>query len=201
MQMPLSGASWASTFPTSNSLSSLDASFRTNVTAFLDALTAAGAQIQITATRPAAATRLSHALFLVHLEALARDGPHRSPPLVLQGAELPVDIQWRHTSPTGAPGLSASVSAALAMVNAYGIAGLHVPPALNSNHIQGKALDMVISWQGTLSIKDKTGVTKLIASAPRNGTNADLIQVGKTYGVHHLHNVMADPPHWSYNGF
>ena len=127
--------------------------------------------------------------------------PTSIPVFIPQGGEQPINIQWLHMATTGTPNLSASINAAHAMVVAYHIANLHVPPALNSNHIQGKALDMLISWQGTLVIKDKTGTTKSMSAAPRDGTNSDLIKVGKTYGVHHLHNVMADPPHWSHNGF
>ena len=56
---------------------------------------------------------------------------------------------------------------------------------------------MTISWQGTLTITDFDGVTRKIASSPRNGSNPELIQVGKTFGVIKL---VSDPPHWSDDG-
>jgi hypothetical protein len=122
------------------------------------------------------------------------------PAFAPNAGEQPIDIQWLHKTAAGAPDPAASQAGALAMVNGYGLSGLHVPPALNSNHIQGKALDMMISWTGTLSIATKSGQTQQIATAPRNGTNAQLIAVGKSYNVIHLLNVMADPPHWSVDG-
>jgi hypothetical protein len=126
--------------------------------------------------------------------------PVSVPAFAPNSGEAPIDIQWVHKAPGGSPDLVASIDAAHAMVVGYSISNLQVPPALNSNHIQGKALDMVVSWNGTLSIKDKTGAVQHITTAPRDGTNAHLINVGETYGVHHLVDVMADPPHWSFDG-
>lgn len=192
--MTVSGTSWVQLFPTSSSVESLEPDFRKKVKEFLNALTMAGAHVTITATRrPRQRAYLMHYSWCIwkHWQ-----GTNASsvPAFVPHAGEAAIDIQWVHSTP------SLSLTAAYAMASAYGITGLHVPPALNSNHIQGKALDMVISWKGTMSIKEKSGTTKAIKSTPRNGTNADLLKVGKTYGVIHLINVMADPPHWSFNG-
>ena len=48
--MPLSGAQWASSFPTSTSTSDLQAGFRASVNRFLGALTAAVASYAISAS-------------------------------------------------------------------------------------------------------------------------------------------------------
>ncbi|MND07346.1 hypothetical protein D3C83_292530 [compost metagenome] len=56
---------------------------------------------------------------------------------------------------------------------------------------------MTIGWQGTLKIIDFDGVEHKISTAPRNGSNPQLIAVGKTFGVIKL---VSDPPHWSDDG-
>ena len=66
--------------------------------------------------------------------------------------------------------------------SAVGDGASTVAPAVSSRHTEKKAVDMTIAWTGTLSIKNKDGTTKSIATTPRDGTNADLIAVGATYG-------------------
>jgi hypothetical protein len=198
--MVLSGPSWVSLYPTSKSINTLDPSFRSNVQAFLDALIEAKASVQITATtRPRERAYLMHYSWCIWRH-WNRINPAAIPAFVPRGSESRIDIEWLHKTPTGLPDLAATYNAAQAMVRGYGIGRLRVPPALTSNHIAGKAIDMIISWKGDLSIKEKSGTTKRVASMPRDGTNAELITVGKTYDVYHLVNVAADPPHWSYNG-
>ena len=105
------------------------------------------------------------------------------------------EIQKRERVETsGAVDLKASRKAATAMVNGYGIA---FQPALKSRHVEGRAIDMTISWTGKLSIKTKSGVVTTVSSTPRNGFNADLRRVGKTFGVT---KHPTDPPHWSTDG-
>ena len=198
--MSLSGPAWVQQFPTSKTLESLEPNFRMKVKEFLSAIVDAGADVTITATRrPRQRAYLMHYSWCIwkHWHGTS---PSTVPPFVPKSGEAGIDIQWLHKTPTGGPNLVASVNAAHAMVFGYEINNLHIPPALHSNHVQGKALDMIISWNGPLSIKEKSGAIKHITAAPRNGTNAQLIHVGKTYGVYHLVNVMADPPHWSFNG-
>ena len=52
----------------------------------------------------------------------------------------------------GSPTEQASLEAAQAMVTAYGMNNLNVAPALSSNHTRGTAINMNISWSGTLTI-------------------------------------------------
>ena len=49
-------------------------------------------------------------------------------------------------------------------------------------------------------IQDKHGNKLNIASAPKNGMNAELATVGATYGVIKFFGGAADRPHWSSNG-
>jgi hypothetical protein len=74
---------------------------------------------------------------------------------------------------------------------------IQFPAALVSRHTQRRAIDMTIGWQGTLKITDFDGVAHSIASSPRDGSNPELIAVGKTFGVIKL---PSDPPHWSDDG-
>lgn len=92
------------------------------------------------------------------------------------------------------------MAGALAMVQAYGIQNLGVPPALNTRHGLGLAVDMSISWSGTLSIVDGTGSIVSIASTPRTGMNTQLKVVGATCGVIKFVGGVSDRPHWSDNG-
>ena len=105
-----------------------------------------------------------------------------------------VDIQWVHIDSDGNPDPTTSVLAAAQMVAGYGIV---FKPALTSRHTQGLAIDMSITWQGNLSIRNAAGDLVVITSSPRNGNNSDLWSAGVTYGVIKL---ATDPPHWSSDG-
>jgi hypothetical protein len=199
--MSLSGPEWVKQFPTSSDVDDLDPTFAVKVRAFLDALVVAKARVRITATR-----RPPQRAYLMHYAwCIARQwhgtSPASVPAFVPKSPREPgVEITWLHRDSKGLPDFSASKRAAQAMVNGYQISRLHVPPALRSLHIEGKALDMAISWSGTLDVADASGKTVTITSAPRDGTNADLIKVGASYGVIHLYHVQKDPVHWSVNG-
>jgi hypothetical protein len=100
-----------------------------------------------------------------------------------------------HTDAGGNVNLAASRAAAEAMVNAYRIV---YKPALESRHTQGKAIDMNITWSGTLRITNGRGQVVTITSTPRTGAdNRELHTVGTTFGVMKL---VGDPPHWSEDG-
>jgi len=86
------------------------------------------------------------------------------------------------------------------MVAAYGIDNLQVSPSLTSRHIEGKAIDMIITWERALTIRKRDGSAVSITSTPRDGTNADLIEVGKSYGVIHFKAAQKDKVHWSTDG-
>jgi hypothetical protein len=80
------------------------------------------------------------------------------------------------------------------MVHGYEI--VH-EPSLKSLHIFGKAIDMSITWDGLLKIKQKNGTRRTIRTLPRSGLNHDLWAVGVTYGMFKL---ASDAPHWSSTG-
>jgi hypothetical protein len=201
--MPFSGALWTvdSVYPTSDSIDSLEPQFRSNVKDFLAALTAAGASVEITATRrPRQRAYLMHYSWCIWSR-WQSTSPAHVPPFMPRAGESTIEIQWLHKTLAGAPDLAASLAAAQEMVTGFEIGHLHVPPALNSNHIAGKALDMVISWDGDLSLKEKSGRSSAITYGAKDGTNPHVIAVGKSYGVYHYIDVMADQPHWSVNGY
>ncbi len=184
--MELSGKAWVSKFPTSRDVEDLDPPFRDNLKRFLQAMTDAGCSITISATyRPRERAYLMHYAFRIAREGL-------SPVNIAKLAG--VDIQWDHRKTNGQLDLVASRNAAEDMVLGYGIA---FKPALNSNHTRKLAIDMTISWSGTLKIKNAQGTIVTIGSTPRIGQNSALVKVGATYKVIKL---QSDPPHWSENG-
>jgi hypothetical protein len=182
----LSGPVWVPRFPTSTDLGTLEAGFQANVRRFIKALEDAGARVNVTATRrPVERAYLMHFAFLIARQNI-------DPSTVPKKAG--VNILWVHPTP------AESRQAAQQMCDGYGINNLGVAPALASRHTQDRAIDMTISWTGTLTIRQANGTTTAIASKPRDGTNAALITVGKTYGVIHLLAVAKDPVHWSVDG-
>ena len=184
--MPLSGTQWVGQFPTSISTENLTPTFRTAVDAFIAALDQAGAQHRIAATfRPVERAFLMHWSYRV---GYGNFDPRQVP--AING----VNINWLHLDRQGRYDETASRRAARAMVGAYDI---DYAPALVSRHTQGRAIDMSISWNGTLSILNQSNVTVNIATAPQISHNTALHAVGATYGVHKL---AIDPPHWSDDG-
>lgn len=86
------------------------------------------------------------------------------------------------------------------MVKGFGLAvppKSTVAPALISNHIEGKAIDMDILWHGIIKVKKKDSTEVEISFFQSQNSNEELISVGKSYGVLKL---ITDEPHWSYNG-
>jgi predicted chitinase len=176
----LSGPQWVERFPTSRSITDLAPSFAANVREFMDALEAAGAKFEISATlRPKQRTYLMHWAWEIGINLF---DPSTVPPM--DG----VPVRWAH------PELAHSRLAAQQMVTAYGMVQI---AALNSQHTDGLAIDMTIFWTGSLSIRQRNGSAMLIESQPRNGSNPELISVGAGYGVIKL---PSDPPHWSNDG-
>jgi hypothetical protein len=105
-----------------------------------------------------------------------------------------VDIDWVHET------TAESVKAAKDLMSALGIATLGTSPALRSQHNLGLAIDMSISWDGIVSIKDATGKLVELNTMPRTGMNPELIKVGASYGVRKYSGSGRDEPHWSNNG-
>jgi D-alanyl-D-alanine dipeptidase len=184
--MAPSGPQWVSQFPTSRSVQDLVEPFRSGVRAYLAALSAAGASVTVADTlRPPQRAYLMHYSF-----AIAREGLHPSEVPPMAG----VDIQWLHTDAGGDTDINGSTEAAEQMVQGYGIA---FRPALTSRHTDGCAIDMTITWQDDLTVARADGTRVTISTAPRSGDNADLHQLGASYGVIKL---VSDPPHWSVDG-
>jgi hypothetical protein len=184
----LSGPQWVARFQGSRLTRDLDPVFRIAVESFLAAIVAAGATLNISSTlRPKERAYLMHWAHQVYRNGVA---PSSVP------AMAGVHIQWDH------PTLAASVSAAAAMVAAFGIGHLcaGVSPALNTLHATGAAIDMAIDWTGTLTIKRKDGSWADIASEPRTGMNPELHAVGLSYGVVKFVGGAKDKPHWSTTG-
>lgn len=183
----LSGAHWARRFCGSEDTRDLSGTFRYAVEDFIAAMRAAGIKVSIGATyRPIKRSYLMHWSWRI-----VNDGvdPEKVP------AVSGIDIEWVHST------ASASVSAAKEMVHTLSISRLRTKPALRSLHNVGLAVDMSISWQGMVSVKDATGKVVQIKSGPRNGMNRQLIAVGATYGVRKYRGSGRDVPHWSNSGF
>ena len=183
-----SGPQWVGRYPGSRLTRDLDPVFCLAVENFLAALTSAGAIVQVSSTlRPKQRAYLMHWAHQVFRNGLA---PAKVPALA------GVPIQWVH------PTLAASIAAAAAMVDGFGIGHLcaEVAPALDTLHATGEAIDMTIEWGGTLSIKKHNGEHVAIASQPRCGMNPQLHEVGLSYGVVKYAGGAKDKPHWSING-
>jgi hypothetical protein len=70
-------------------------------------------------------------------------------------------------------------------------------PGSGFSHTSGKAIDMTISWSGSLNVANAKLKTVAITNAQRSGENPALWPVGSSYGVKKL---PSDPPHRSANG-
>jgi hypothetical protein len=188
----LSGAQWVARFPGSSSAADCVEPFRAALMSFLSTLQAAGASVSIAATlRPRQRAYLMHWCWkIVNADA----DPQTIPP------HAGVNIQWAHVDAQGSFSFTGSVDAAQDMVNGYGMQNLGTAPALNSKHISGLAVDMSISWTGTLSVVDASGTAVAIDTLPRTGMNPDLHAVGASFGVIKYNRSGTDRPHWSDTG-
>jgi hypothetical protein len=179
----LSGAAWwhanQAKFPNSSRVEDLEATFRNALQEFLAALQSAGATVSISATR----RNKQRAHLMHHSFKIAKD----TESLVGVPSEPGVNIVWDHGD------FAKSKAAAQEMVDLFVIV---FEPSLTSLHITGQAVDMDISWSGTLAIRAKAGQIFRI-DTPRDGSNTVLHTVGTSYGVRKL---LSDPPHWSATG-
>jgi hypothetical protein len=178
---------WASTHAKdSTSVADLAEPFQSYAKAFIKALQDAGAKVEIETTR-----RSEKSAYLYHwcwLIGLGKAKPS-------EATTMPgVDIEWDHGE------AAKSKSGAYAMIQHFGLA---VPPsstnapALNSNHIAGKAIDMDITWTGTIQIKKKDGTSESVTFMSDVNKNVKLHAVGASYLVKKL---TTDAPHWSIDG-
>jgi hypothetical protein len=173
-----SGVAWCAKFPGSRSVDDLAEPFRASVKAFLAALTNAGAQVAINATlRPPERAYLMHFAWEIARNDLS---PSEVPP------KDGVDIDWDHPD---------AEQAAEDMVEGY---GMRAEAVLDGNHMKGLAIDMEVSWTGSIELVDAHGAAHTITS-PHGNANPGLQAVGLTYGVQKL-SVAIDEPHWSIDG-
>jgi hypothetical protein len=178
---------WAGTnAKNSTSIDDLVEPFRTHVKSFIKALNDAGAQVSVSTTR-----RSPKRAYLFHWcwkIGLGKAKP--SDATALAG----VDIEWDHGD------VQKSQNGAKEMINGFGLA---VPPnstnapALASNHIAGKAIDMMITWTGSISVKKQNGIAESVMFMSHVNHNTKLHAVGASYGVKKL---ITDAPHWSHDG-
>lgn len=163
------GRAWVDRFPTERTTAGLVQPFRGAVERFITALEKGGAKVHISATR-----RPKERAWLMHYAwEIAREGidPKTVP------AHEGIDILWTREG-------------AVEMVAAYGLA---FKPSLNSRHIDGKAIDMDVSWSQPIAV-DMPGVGIITIAV---GDVEDLYRVGEAYGVKKLRS---DRPHWSTDG-
>lgn len=182
----LSGAEWVNAFPGSRSLDDLSPAFAANVRRFINAVETGGATVNITSTlRPPERAYLMHWSWRIVNENYPANNVNP-----MNG----VYIEWWHGDQ------NSSKRAAREMVSQFGMTSLSVPPALNSNHTLGLAIDMAIGWQGRLTVVDGNGAVRTIQGGPRTSTNRDLIEIAATFGVIHFIDANRDRNHWSING-
>jgi len=170
----------------SKSVDDLDDLFKTKVNEFIKALEAAGANVDVVNTlRSEKRAYLFHWSWLIGLgKAKASEATERAD----------VEIEWDHGDE------EKSKKGAKEMIDGFGLA---VPPkstnapALDSRHIEGKAIDMNITWKDTIKVKKKDGTEVSVKFDDDVNANTTLHGVGTSYGVIKL---KTDAPHWSTDG-
>lgn len=183
---PTSQSALDQLFPVSKDVNVLVEPFRHNVRQFLSALGSAGATMSIISTyQPPERQYIKHYAY-----AIAKQG--RDPESV--PAMECLEFTWKRKAADGSYSLAESRRFAQSVVDGLGIA---YEPALISRHMQGRAIDMHISWEGTLSIRRADGRVVVINDEPRSEANPQLWEVGRSYNVIKL---VSDPPHWSSDG-
>lgn len=160
--------------------------FKTNAKAFIKALEGAGATVTVGETK-----RSDKRAYLFHwcwLIGLGKANPSEATNMA------GVEIEWDHGNEKD------SRDGAKKMINGFKLA---VPPnstnapALKSNHIAGKAIDMRITWKGSIKIKKKEGTEVSVDFMDDVNKNTKLHDIGASYGVKKL---TTDAPHWSVDG-
>jgi hypothetical protein len=172
----------------SHSVDDLVEPFKANAKAFIKALEDAGATIDpdsIETKRSDKRAYLFHWCWLIGLgKAKASEATEMTG----------VEIEWDHGEE------EKSKAGAKEMIDGFHLA---VPPtstnapALNSNHIAGKAIDMAITWKDTIKIKKKDGTEESVTFMDDVNQNTKLHAVGESYG---LKKLTSDAPHWSVDG-
>ena len=180
----MSGKVWwhanQASYPNSSAVADLAPGFREKVETFIAALRLAGAIVTPNATR-----RNKTRAYLMHYSFRLAKGKVKAKDIPkVEGC----NIIWDHGDD------KKSRAAAQEMVALFAIV---FQPSLTSLHIAGNAIDMNISWSGTMKIVDGKGVTREIGAPASGAKNAALHKIGASYGVHKL---LSDAPHWSSTG-
>jgi phosphatidylserine/phosphatidylglycerophosphate/cardiolipin synthase-like enzyme len=176
-----SGMAWVERFPGSVSLDDLVEPFRSRVSEFLAALTAAGLPYKIFQTwRPK-----QRAYLMAWSYRIARQ--NRDPREIDTFLD-DVPISWVHYDADGDPDLAASKLAAEAMVAQYGIGPSGASE--NSRHVGGTAIDLRVDISTPKVVAMKSGTHLLIDSEAR------LTRVGRSYNIRRL----GESNHWSLSG-
>ena len=185
----LSGKAWwnanQAKYPNSTKVEDLSSTFRPKAEKFIAALTAAGASTRFTATLRSRA----RADLMYYCWQVGKKGMDPATVPAIDG----VDIIWDHGD------AEKSKKGALEMHDAFEIKGVVAKPG-NSNHLTGNAMDMYISWTGTLKIKNASDEEITIEGAPTDETNEKIQEVGATYGCKNGAKTLSEPWHWSPTG-
>ncbi|MBL1277711.1 MAG: hypothetical protein COB30_016650 [Ectothiorhodospiraceae bacterium] len=170
----------------SNKIFDLTPSFRNKAKDFITALEGAGIKVGVSTTK-----RSDIRAYLFHWSWMISQGKCKPSDAIQMNG---VDIKWDHGD------VKKSKAGALAMVTGFGLAvpprSIN-PPSMTSNHINGKAIDMTLTWAGTIKVKKKDGTEASLTFMSNVNTNSALHTVGESYGVKKL---KTDAPHWSFNG-
>ena len=186
VERELSGAQWCARFPRSKSIVTLQPKFQLAVSSFLWALENAAAKCPIANTfRPKEACYLMNSAWRIWKGQVKPEAVPEMPGVL---------IEWVHGTK------EKSISVAYEMCVGYKTIHLEDAPALESNHTKGLAIDVSISWSGTLTVKDATDQDVVIDSLPRDNMNHALWKVGASYGVVRYYRPEKDKPHWSADG-
>ena len=180
---------WANANATaSKNVDDLAEPFRSSAKAFIKALEDAGAKVDVTNTR-----RSAKRAYLFHWSWKISQGRATGAQGDLDKL-TGVEIQWDHGND------AASKAGALEMVNGFGLAvppKSTNPPSKSSNHTEGTAIDMTISWTGTIQVKKKDNTVVALPFNANVNANTALHDVSASYGVRKL---ATDAPHWSADG-
>ncbi len=183
----LNWVTWANCYAKNSvSLVELASPFREGTELFIEALTFSGAEVEIKATKidEVRAYLLRWSWLISEGRCLPEDAP----------AFPEVKIEWDHGN------LSDSQRGAREMVNGFGIricSNSANPPSIKTNHLEGKAIEMHISWKKSISILKKDGNEMTVNYLPNPNENKLLHEVGASYGVFKSDQ---DPFYWSIDG-
>ena len=205
----LSGAHWAALFPSlGNDITHLDGDFGPRVGAFITAMKDAGIEVVVVGAR-----RSPERAYLMHWSyEIYKNGVSAQHADQAANKHKGVAIRWEHTDANGAYDPKASLEGAKSLYHALNVAeNLAVAPALTSNHITGRAVDMTAVWhKDSITIRMADGTDAVITTTgagERTDDNPDLHKVGESYGVIHFASEKGaktipagDRNHWSYNG-